>query len=146
MALSGAQNDINAVLTNIPSNLSLHEVHPFLADGGILWPAISHLFSAFVSINGISNAKTTKILHKKRPRLIPIIDGRIWQLYGYDNVEVNANRLVEVMKRIRADVMHEPNFAELHNAQAMLPGLHGRTLLRMFDMSCWQFCINNNIG
>jgi hypothetical protein len=39
------------------------------------WSALNGLFGALDNLPGIRLARATKILHKKRPALIPILDG-----------------------------------------------------------------------
>ena len=41
------------------------------------WDELTQLFRILTAINGVKLARATKILHKKRPRLIPILDSVI---------------------------------------------------------------------
>jgi hypothetical protein len=41
---------------------------------GVPWEALGHLFATLEGLPGVKLARATKILHKKRPALIPILD------------------------------------------------------------------------
>ena len=62
---------------------SLEKISPEydLADPKLPWDKLKEelrsLFDIFTSVSGIKEAITTKILHKKREKLIPIIDSKI---------------------------------------------------------------------
>lgn len=51
--------------------------HVALEDGNVPWEAVTALFDRFCEIKYAGAAVATKILHKKRPRLIPIFDSVI---------------------------------------------------------------------
>ncbi|MFB3879969.1 MAG: DUF6308 family protein [Armatimonadota bacterium] len=57
-------------LADIPPDLRL-------TDEAIPWERLSNLFEAFLAIRGVGSAIATKILYKKRPELIPILDSVI---------------------------------------------------------------------
>jgi hypothetical protein len=59
----------SAALAQIPANASLVN-----SDAGIPWEALDHLYKAFEGLPGVGLARITKVLHKKRPALIPILD------------------------------------------------------------------------
>lgn len=60
---------INAVLAEIPSSSSLAA-----AADAIPWQALEELIQAMQGIPEVKLARQTKVLHKKRPALIPILD------------------------------------------------------------------------
>jgi uncharacterized protein DUF6308 len=45
------------------------------APSSVPWTSLTSLFDAFADIHGVGFSKVTKALHKKRPALIPILDG-----------------------------------------------------------------------
>ena len=61
---------VEKALAKIPPNLSLQNKN-------IPWDQLAELFDAFCGIRYAGPAVTTKILHKKRPKLIPIYDSII---------------------------------------------------------------------
>jgi Family of unknown function (DUF6308) len=58
-----------AALSNIPADASLIKTGP-----EIPWKALDDLYRAFEGLPGIGLPRITKVLHKKRPGLIPILD------------------------------------------------------------------------
>ncbi len=100
---------VETALTRISADASLE-------DEAIPWEELRNLFKAMCAIEDIAGAKATKILHKKRPRLIPIYDSI---LEGYCKKRIPrwsslswADGLVEYMKVFRADLLANQN--ELH--------------------------------
>jgi hypothetical protein len=63
---------VEQILPRISSDISLDSDR-------IPWPEIHALFEAFCRIKYAKEAVATKILHKKRPRLIPIYDQYVWE-------------------------------------------------------------------
>lgn len=106
---------VEKALARIPGNASLE-------DEAIPWEELRTLFQAMCAIEDIAGAKATKILHKKRPSLIPIYDSI---LEGYCKKRVPrwstlswADGLVECMKAFRVDLM--VNQKELHVLRDMM--------------------------
>ena len=62
--------DVEQALGRVPAGVAL-------SDEVIPWDALRELFVAFCSIRWAGPAVATKILHKKRPALIPILDSVI---------------------------------------------------------------------
>ena len=48
----------------------------------IPWDAVHALFNEFETISGAKLAVATKILHKKRPQLIPMVDSKVFDHYA----------------------------------------------------------------
>jgi hypothetical protein len=59
----------SAALARIPSRASLVD-----QDAAIPWQALNDLYRAFEGLPGVGLPRLTKVLHKKRPALIPILD------------------------------------------------------------------------
>ena len=58
-------------LNNIPNDITLEAEH-------IPWDELADLFDSFCQIKFVKEATTTKILHKKRPNLIPVCDSVLY--------------------------------------------------------------------
>jgi len=128
---------INDALAEIPNNLSLYENDPRLAEGAPIWNALEELFRPFLAVPNIGFARTTKILHKKRPRLIPPIDSRAMQnVYREWMVPATPENLKQAIIHVRNDIME--NLDALHAIRAEIPGLDGITIVRIFDMIVWE--------
>lgn len=97
---------VEEALTRISADASLE-------DEVIPWEELRNLFQAMCAIEDIAGAKATKILHKKRPRLIPIYDSILeeyckkriprWSSLSW------ADGLVEYMKVFRIDLLANRN-------------------------------------
>lgn len=68
-ALMERRSAIETALRRIGPEVSLGD-----PDSQIPWDALHDLYSAAEGVRGIGLAKLTKALHKKRPRLIPMLD------------------------------------------------------------------------
>lgn len=53
-----------------------------LEDGHGAWGAVRAALRASDAVAGIKASKVTKILHRKRPRLVPIFDSKVAAFYG----------------------------------------------------------------
>ena len=97
---------VEKALTRIPANASLE-------DEVIPWEELRNLFQAMCAIEDIAGAKATKILHKKRPNLIPIFDSILEEFYKNRIPRWSslswADGLVEYMKVFRADLLANRN-------------------------------------
>jgi len=92
------------------------------------------------ALPGFGPAMSTKMLHKKRPALIPIIDS--WQLeaWGKPAVRWRTADLVEVVFAIRGQLVgHEKTFsmvaAQLRAADPTIPHL---SAVRIYDILFWE--------
>jgi hypothetical protein len=134
-----------------------------LADENIDWIPIKDVFGRFLDQKGFRISKVSKILHKKRPHLIPILDERIISRYYapvIDNwlkaVNLGMSSLTEshratmslndalksedlavsLIKVIRQDLLK--NLELLEEIQSELNPLLGLSLVRLFDLILWQ--------
>ncbi len=95
-----------AALGRIPPRSSLLDEEP-------PYEALADLFNAFCGIRGVGEAVATKILHKKRPELIPIIDsvlvGHFLKTQGKGNIPKNCEpigtRLVANLHCFRRQIL-----------------------------------------
>jgi hypothetical protein len=136
--------EIEQGLSRIPQNVDLHQV-----DEDTFFDNLRTLFALFFNgkepkVRNVNFTRVTKILHKKRPRAIPIVDrktvienyirkGSSW--LGTSN---SADYLLKVTKIIRQDILR--NLNELQEIQRGLQPDEGGdlTLLRIFDILLYQ--------
>ena len=71
---------VEEALSTVPADISLQ-------DENVPWEQLEQLFDAFCGIKYAGPAVTTKILHKKRPKLIPILDRVVQTCIGDFNSE-----------------------------------------------------------
>jgi len=90
---------INSALAHIPAGLGLScDVIP--------WAALENLFRAALGPQ-VHAARATKILHKKRPHLIPILDSVVvsyCQAVKRHSDGDEASRMVECVRTIKTDI------------------------------------------
>jgi len=96
---------------------------------------IERLLVEFLSIRGIGLAKATKILHLKRPNLIPVLDSFVIKFLLDVNVS-DVNIGLMALDRIRG-IMRKQRiaFEKLVEQTRNLP--IRLTPVRMFDILCW---------
>ncbi len=80
----------------VPHDADLADADPEVS-GGLYDEAVA-LYTHFTSQHGIADAKASKLLHLKRPNLIPILDSQLKQLYRDD------------ARRAASDSRHQANF------------------------------------
>ncbi len=96
---------IQAILAELPKDLELSKLEEEH------WEAVLRLWEAMCSVRGVGLAVATKILHKKRPSLIPIIDGVLQHHYKLAYRErawgrcSEAQAGVHIMKHFRRDFL-----------------------------------------
>ncbi|HYC11221.1 MAG TPA: DUF6308 family protein [Nitrososphaerales archaeon] len=104
---------------------------------------ILSLVAVFVSVRGVDLAKTTKVLHLKRPRLLPPLDSLVVKFLTGNDMEVNRFSEDEVirigrdcMEIVRADlVQNRASFDELQERLVDLP--IPLTMVRLHNILCW---------
>jgi len=90
---------INLALEHVPAGLEL-------SDNGVPWVALENLFRAALGPH-IRAARATKILHKKRPHLIPILDSVVvsyCQSVNRHSDRDEASMMVECVRTIKTDI------------------------------------------
>lgn len=100
--------------------------------------AIQNLKELFKYIEGIGikNAKATKILHKKFPNLIPIVDSIVAKK-GYGEKNENIDNLINIIIKIKKDI--DKNKALLDRIRLELAKSSIKlTNLRIFDILVWM--------
>ena len=97
---------------------------------------LKELFKIFENIKGVKNAKATKILHKKFPNLIPIVDSIIAEKV-YCKKNKNMDDLIEIIKEIKKDYKKNVNFLEDLKFNLKKENMN-LSLLRIFDIILWM--------
>lgn len=130
---------INTALSNIPVSLSLAEPAEVIP-----WKALGDLFAA-VLMEHVRIASATKILHKKRPELIPIFDSVVVDNYAYPLVSSSRKNFswmpeplqaVEYCKVMKLEV--DKNRDELSQLRSRLrqENIH-LGIVRLLDILIW---------
>ncbi len=84
---------------------------------------------------GIGLARATKVLHIKRPRLIPICDSYVLRLMGLPGADgESVAALVEHLRNVRGEM--QPTLVEIRGKLLELG--YDRTLLRIADALIWS--------
>jgi hypothetical protein len=98
--------------------------------GDVPWRPLSELFAAFADIHGVGFAKTTKTLHPKRPKLIPMLDSVVQGYLGDGDAMALVGAYKEDLDR---------NLAALLDVQrALAERGHMLTEVRILDVLIWS--------
>jgi hypothetical protein len=102
---------------------------------------IKPIFNAFHSLKGIGLAKTTKILHLKRPELFPILDSYLIKLIASVNMvdvsKTSYSRIgIQGLQTAHRDILANIEvFNKLEETLSDLP--ISLTTARKYDILCW---------
>lgn len=127
---------IEAALNSLPVSLPIDDRWPKAKS---MWHAIENAYRACWDEH-VRAARVTKVLHKKRPQLIPLIDTRvvIGRYYaGYRGPRAGVPCMMAVTRRVRKDMM--TNGITLRELQGALEerDIH-LTRVRLFDILLWM--------
>lgn len=127
---------IERALRALPVDVALDDPWP---DEHSMWQAIADASLACWD-EQVREARVTKVLHKKRPRLTPLIDGLvvISKYYaGYAGARGGVPGMIAVTRRIREDMMR--NATTLQDLQKTLEDRPiNLTRVRLFDILLWM--------
>jgi len=130
------QPAIEKKLKEVPSSVAI------LDDAvNIPWQSITDLFELF-RVPYVTIARYTKMLHKKRPNLIPILDSHVRNDYflptvvkGEFSYSSDAELATLLIKELRKDIL------ENHNGLLALYEWQGKpfpvSIIRIFDILVW---------
>jgi hypothetical protein len=137
--------------SNVPADADLADADPSECDG--LYAATIALYDHFrtAAPKGVAIAKIHKVLHLKRPGLIPILDSRLLTVYAAAAAQA-ARRHEHLGARrlnwaaIREDLIDESNAQALVDARARLAADEDSTVrlmarltnLRLLDAVVWR--------
>lgn len=102
---------------------------------------LKKLLNSFLKIKGAGLAKATKVLHLKRPKLIPILDSFVMDfLMDVDTTQVSKSKSlqygIKAIELARKDL--RKNTAEFKKLQEELLDLPiPLTKVRLYDILCW---------
>ena len=130
---------VGAQLAGIPPTLRLWD-----NDTSIPWSHLAELFRSCLA-PGLGPARVTKVLHKKRPNLIPILDSIVVRYLERTAAEKGvrfpndaAQRMVSYVKLLRTDVERNlPTLQRLGNRVAAQGG--ELSPLRVLDILIWAW-------
>jgi hypothetical protein len=77
--------------------------------GSVPWLPLGQLFGAFAGISGVGFSKMTKVLYRKRPALIPILDSIVQKYLEDDDLGTQASfgeRALEFVHGYKHDLDH----------------------------------------
>jgi len=135
LAIWAARPRIGRALGQVPANIALTD--DWAEDDG--WARLRDLFEA-TNLKGVAYARISKILHKKRPRLIPLTDGEavVKHRFGESERSDVAAHMVEIAQRIRQDLI--ANLQPMQRIQQKLWQQHGieLSLVRIMDILYWE--------
>ncbi len=134
--LCGRQSRIAKKLEEVPSTITILN-----ESENIPWMSITELFDAF-RVPYVTIARYTKMLHKKRPNLIPILDSHVRDDYFLPTIArgaiaglSDAERATYLVREMRKDV------SENSEALFYLHEWRGKpypiSILRLFDILIW---------
>ena len=97
------------------------------------------LFSYFLDIEGLAKSTTTKILHKRFPKLIPVVDSLVERLY-FGNNKRGIKRLMKVILKIREDISNSENKKLFKGIREELSPAIKNSIsnVRIFDILLWM--------
>jgi hypothetical protein len=137
LMFEGNRTRIEAALASVAVGIALDDSWP---EEQRLWEAIRNLYRACWT-SDVEEARTTKVLHKKRPDLIPIIDKRMvigWYYRQYsESKKRGIDRMVEITKRIREDMRRNADDLRELEKEVVESGIN-LTRVRLFDIVLWQ--------
>jgi hypothetical protein len=97
-AVLGRSDAVRAALRDIPERATLTDPEP-----AVPWGALRRLFAALEGLPGVGIARATKVLHKKRPALVPILDGVVAQyLEVVEGPTMGRGQAVEGAETVRS--------------------------------------------
>jgi hypothetical protein len=136
------RSEIEAMLGKIPPNLELMSEE-------IPWLAVVDIFNFFfLRVRGFGFARASKVLHKKRPHLIPILDTLVTKHYCTVQDEVFKEKprrekvfgwaAKETISAIRTDIIANKEVLVKLQHLCKSRGIN-LTLVRTFDVVVWEW-------
>jgi len=140
------RSEIEAMLGRIPPGLELTSEE-------IPWLAIADIFDFFSNaVGGFGFARTSKVLHKKRPHLIPILDRLVTDHYRTIQETVFGEKprrekmfgwaAAETILAIRNDVIANKEALVELQSECKARGIN-LSLVRTFDVIVWEWSRTN---
>lgn len=135
--LQGIRGDLELRLSSVRSDLDLAEA----TESDIA--AVASLFAPLGTdgLFGVRGTILSKVLHRKRPRLVPLYDHKVFKAYRGDRVERAKSRswadyVTRLVQEMQKDLQREPNaWEELLSIPPT--GSPALTQLRALDILAW---------
>ena len=104
------------------------------------WLRLRNLFDAFADIRGVGLSKATKVLHPKRPALIPMLDSVVQRYLAEDDPSTRSpfgGRALELVRSYKRDL--DRNRAALRAVRRELVRRgYDLTEVRILDLLIWS--------
>ena len=133
--------DQSGKLSHLLSEISSTPIYEYSdADWSNTKLKIESLLTKMTSIHGVGVAKSTKILHLKRPELFPVLDSYVIQFHTGKTLASSprdislALKSLDTSRELIQSQIYE--FTELQRRIADLP--IPLTIVRLFDILCWS--------
>lgn len=123
---------LQGVLDDLDGRTARFEDQDLEAAGGP-WSRVKEALVASDSTPDIKASKVTKILHRKRPNLVPIFDSRVSAYYG---VSTRAPWLFWPV--LQADVLKQRTWLDELTAGRETPDRRPLSVLRAVDIVVWE--------
>ena len=128
---------INAALAQIPTSASLAA-----PDDAVPWVALEELMRAMQGIPAVKLARSTKVLHKKRPALIPILDS-VLETYlrradGMRRTGDAARDAIDLIRSYKRELDATLPTLQALQAELRLKDIH-LTECRLLDLFLWGY-------
>ncbi len=132
---------IDALLAEVKPTWSLEDEQA----AELYQPTVLALMKRAMSTPWVKAAVATKLLHKKRPGLIPVVDREVWGFYrpsGLTNMYPSATQVCDVVfGSFHDDLVDKGNQSALRRLTALLKeaddGLPVLTRVRLLEMTVW---------
>jgi hypothetical protein len=136
-ALLARRAGLEAALRRIPPTASLCD-----PEDEISWAALADLYRAADGVRGVGLGKLTKFLHKKRPRLVPMLDTVVVRyLRSVDELPPDGTALGELATALTRSFKRDldPNLAAIRAVQRELAARGVElTECRLLDLFVWE--------
>lgn len=128
----------SSLLAQVPTDTALTEITP----EDTVWSKASELYEAF-RVSGIGQARRSKLLHLKRPHLIPIWDSRVQRAYPRRLFGAAGGRWARVREDMlanSADNIHVRDLLHDRASDGSIPAARSASLtdLRLHDIVAWS--------
>lgn len=125
--------EVNDVLSQIPANLDIWDAGPeHLGRESPAW----HLWDMLIAIDGVGPTRASKLLARKRPRLMPVLDSVV--------TEHLFSAVTDQWAALH-DALQDPELRKALDAlrPASIPAEFHLTTLRLFDVLSWMSYSNS---
>ena len=120
---------LNTALTEL-SNADAFETYDELPDLEYAVQSLAAANMAAIQVKWWTAVTVSKVLHRRRPRIVPLIDSRIKEFYG-------AKQPESVRQALWADIRENADWMGDLAATKWTPDGHQLSLLRLADMLIW---------